>query len=98
MAVFRLSGLAAQDLEKIADYIGKDNPQAAVKTVDILVGKMEFLAKNPGIHAAQSRYNGLCMSSVGKYLIFYRPVRDGIAVARVIHGMREMQNVLKTTQ
>lgn len=33
---------------------------------------------------------------VGFYLIFYRPVNDGIEVLRVLHGSRDIPNVWRT--
>ncbi|MGH9438287.1 MAG: type II toxin-antitoxin system RelE/ParE family toxin, partial [Terriglobia bacterium] len=31
-----------------------------------------------------------------KYLIFYRPIRDGIEVVRVIHGARDIPALFET--
>ena len=31
--------------------------------------------------------------SVGNYVIFFRPIDDGIEIARVIHGSRDMRNL-----
>jgi toxin ParE1/3/4 len=31
-----------------------------------------------------------------KYMIFYRPIEGGIEVLRVIHGARNIQNLLGT--
>jgi toxin ParE1/3/4 len=32
---------------------------------------------------------------VGRYLIFYRPIEDGIEVVRVFHGARNVEALLK---
>ncbi|TAE60722.1 MAG: type II toxin-antitoxin system RelE/ParE family toxin [Nostocales cyanobacterium] len=32
---------------------------------------------------------------VGKYLLFYRSVVDGIELVRVIHGARDIQNLFE---
>ena len=37
------------------------------------------------------RARGVRSFAVGNYLIFYRPVADGIEVARILHGARNIR-------
>jgi toxin ParE1/3/4 len=37
---------------------------------------------------------GLRSSSVGNYLILYRPIPEGIAVFRILHGARDLEALL----
>jgi len=32
---------------------------------------------------------------VGNYLIFYRPITDGVEVVRMLHGARELRRIFK---
>lgn len=34
------------------------------------------------------------ISHYKKYLVFYRPITDGIEIARVLHGARDIQRIL----
>jgi toxin ParE1/3/4 len=36
--------------------------------------------------------------SVGKYIIFFRPARDGIEVARVVSGYRDWRTIVENSQ
>ncbi len=36
---------------------------------------------------------GLRCYSVGNYVIYYRPAKDGIEVARVLHGARDVDRL-----
>lgn len=36
---------------------------------------------------------GLRSFPVGRYVIFYRPLQDGIDVVRVLHGTRDLEAV-----
>jgi len=37
---------------------------------------------------------GLRSQPVGNYLIFYFPLADGIEIVRVLHGSRDVENLL----
>ncbi len=37
------------------------------------------------------------ISGFEKYLVFYRPVKDGIEIIRVIHSARDLEDVLITS-
>ena len=52
--------------------------------------RFQFLATQP--HAGQARSDlapELRFLPVGNYLIFYRPIENGVEIARVIHGARD---------
>src|SRR3954471_16676878 len=64
------------------------------------VTRMSGLAADmPGMGTARPRLSpalrGLRMLPVGgdfeEHLIFYRPIKDGIEVVRVLHGMRDIE-------
>ncbi len=82
---------ANQDLDEIFDYIAQDNPPAAARWVYSLEEKCRMLSDTPGLGR---RRNDLAPSlrgfPVGNYVIFYRPMPDGIEILRVLHGARDI--------
>ena len=45
-------------------------------------------------HSALATLRYIPVSRFRKYVIFYRPVTDGIEVLRVLHGARDIDNML----
>ena len=45
-------------------------------------------------HPALAGLRFLPISRFRKYLVFYRPVADGIEIVRVLHGACDIQNIL----
>jgi toxin ParE1/3/4 len=78
------------DLIEILDYVAKDKPGAAIRLVERLEATCQMLAKNSGLGTSRNDLKpGLRAWSVGQYVIFFRDVRDGIEVVRVVHGARD---------
>ena len=55
----------------------------------------QILAENPQVGEVREGFGvpGCRSFSVGNYVVFFRPVDDGIEVSRVIHGSRDMRNI-----
>jgi toxin ParE1/3/4 len=86
---------ADEDLINIWNYIARDNPAAADRLLDILDEKSQALAHNPKIGKARDDIAaGVRHFPVGKYLILYRDIGDGVEVVRYIHGMRRLRDLL----
>lgn len=87
--VFR-SPSARRDLDEIWDYIAQDNPDAADRVLDEIDYKCQMLARQPLLGEPRDeliqRLRGI---TAGKYVIYYRPVGDGIDVVRVLHAARD---------
>ena len=82
---------AKDDLLEIWAYIAKDNPQAADRMLDRIWDGFRVVAQFPmGGTARPELAAGLRCYSVGNYVIYYRPAKDGIEVARVLHGARDV--------
>jgi toxin ParE1/3/4 len=96
MAFYRLADPAKRDVKEIKDYIAADNREAAKRLVRALTEKFAFLSQNPTLFAPQVAYGGLRKCGLGNYLIFYRSVKGGIQIMRVLHGARDLQKLLKT--
>jgi toxin ParE1/3/4 len=82
---------AEADLLEIWRYIAQDSPANADRLLDHIRDTLNRLAAMPLM--GQARFDlapGLRMFPVGNYLIFFRPVQDGIEVIRVLHGKRHI--------
>ena len=91
MSDFRILPRAALDIEEIGLYIAQDSPDAALRIVNRLYALFQILAENPMM--GQSREHlapDLRSFSMGRYLIFYRPMENGIEVVRVLNASRDI--------
>jgi toxin ParE1/3/4 len=97
MKRYRLSKLADQDLDEIADYIAVQNPPAAIRQLERLLQSFEILASNPLMgEVCDFLRPHLRMFSTGNYVIFYLPGACGIEVSRVIHGARDFKSLFSS--
>jgi toxin ParE1/3/4 len=90
-----ISAKARRDLLKIWRYIADDNDSAADRFLELLQTNFEMLGTNP--KAGRSRdevCKGYRSFPVGNYNIFYRVGRPGVRIIRVIHGRRNLPDVL----
>jgi toxin ParE1/3/4 len=87
--------LAEEDLDEIWFTIAVDDVNAADSWIDELEKKTYMLAANPKLGRLRPELLVADLRSypVGKYLIFYRPDPEGIEIVRVVHGMRDLQNL-----
>jgi toxin ParE1/3/4 len=88
---------ARRDVLAIADYIAADNPDAALRFVKGVRDGERALLEMPGMGASRAYRNpalhGTRMALVPDfraYLIFYRPIADGIEIVRILHGARDL--------
>ncbi len=102
MAKFILSPRGQEDLWAIGEFIALDNPDAAERVVEAAFGTFEGLAATPGMGVVRKFKNPRLrdvrffpVSGFENYLIFYRPMADGVQVLRVLHGKRDVQTLLE---
>ena len=94
MARVAFSPTAAADVTDIAAHIAADNAKAAAALVARLRKLAAALARSPGIGRGRPELRpDLRSHAVGRYVIFYRPIRGGIEVVRALHGMRDIDQV-----
>jgi len=93
---------AKRDVAKQWDYLRERNPDAAERYVAAVQAMFERLLATPGMGPLREYGNptlsGMRMKSVAdfnKYLIFYRPVDDGIEIIRVLHSARNIAAILR---
>jgi toxin ParE1/3/4 len=66
-------------------------PERAQQFVEMLDEKFSLLAENPYLGRTREEFApGLRSFPAGRYLIFYRPIEEGIEVARVVSSSRDL--------
>lgn len=80
------------DLTEIWDYIAEDSATRADIFIETIEQKLKILAERPSMGRMRDILgDGLHSFPVGRYVIFYRPLQDGIDVIRVLHGARDLE-------
>lgn len=94
MATVIRSPEAELDVIEIASYIARDNLDAALRLLDIFDEKLTLIAESPMIGRVRHDLAPALRSfAVGNYILFYRPISDGIELARVLHGARDLRRL-----
>jgi toxin ParE1/3/4 len=101
MARVFLRPLASEDIDAIAARIARDNLAAALSFYEQVETTLKLLKVWPNCGALRTTTNpalsGLRSYPIPgfrSYLLFYLPVKRGIDVIRVIHGARNLPEVL----
>ena len=99
-SVFRRSQVDL-DLIELADYIARDNLDAALRFIHAAEESFQFLAEQSMAGEAcqftDASHVGIRVWHVRRfpnYLIFYRQVNEGVEVIRVLHGARDLRALL----
>jgi toxin ParE1/3/4 len=94
MARVRRTAASGTDYQQIFLYIAEHNPRAAEKLLRTFDQKLQLLSEMPGIGRARPEFGkGVRSYPIGDYLIFYRPLTDGIEFLRVLHGSRDLRRI-----
>ena len=83
---------AKQDAIEIWSYIGADSEEAADRVIDEIDQRLRSLSRFP--HSGKAVpfiASGVCCSPVGRYVVYYRPIEDGIEVLRILHERRQQR-------
>lgn len=93
MSTFTVRPLALLDIDGIWDYIAEDSEAQADTFVDRMFTKFKLLAHEPGLgRLRDDLMPELHSFPFERYVIFYRKVRGGIEVVRVLHSARDVQS------
>jgi toxin ParE1/3/4 len=91
MSHYRVSEAAKTDLQEIWLFIAQDHPNAANRFIRVLISRFPKLASLPHMGRQREELSPRLRSfPVGRYVIFYRPIEDGIEVVRILHGARDL--------
>lgn len=92
----RLLRQAEDDLIAIWQYVAEHNPAAADNLLDRLDKRIGTLADFPERGAPRNELGkGIRLLIEGNYLIVYRFEKGETSIIRVIHGSRDLVNLLK---
>ena len=95
MGRIRRTPRAGRDLEEIWFFVAQDDPVAADRWLDTVEEKLGLIAGNPLMGVARPDIAPeLRYYPVGHYLLLYRLVAGGIEVVRVVHGARDLLNLV----
>jgi plasmid stabilization system protein ParE len=94
---YRLTERAEADVDAITDFIAADNIDAAVKVLLALEEAFVLLASRPGIGHARADLTDRPVKFWNVYscLVVYDPASDPITIIAVLHGARDVTQILK---
>ncbi len=82
------------DLAEIWDYIADDSEANADAFVDSFDKKFQVLVEQPDIGRARDELEiGLRSFPLGRYIIFYRKIKAGIEIIRVLHSAQDLNTI-----
>lgn len=92
---------AKQDLIEHVLYLAKINPDLAEKFIEASEMAFEKLAQMP-MKGQRQEFKSPKLAEVrrwfipgfDKYLVFYRPIKGGAEILRVLHGMQNVNGIL----
>lgn len=91
MSSWHYSSDASADVAEISWYLFDLNPAAAYRFLDVLEETCALLADYPLIGRSRPELaKELRSYPIGNYLIFYTPASDGIHIARILYGGRDL--------
>lgn len=83
--------LAFADLAEIWSYIADDDEAAADRFLDQVEAKLALLATQPYMGRSRPELKPEIRSfPVGRYVVFFLPMPDGIDVVRVLHSAQDI--------
>lgn len=96
MATALRTHAADADLDDIVAQISQDNLQAATAWLNGIRSLFELLATQPeiGQQIHTRRHGDLRCHVYGNYLVYYRAIRGGVQIVRVLHGARDQRRLI----
>ena len=94
MSRYVISAPAKQDLKDIKKFIDRNNPAAAAGFIEKFRRVCKLLAEFPEMGSICENFapslRGFPLES---YIIFYRPIENGINVERIVSGYRDLEAI-----
>ena len=83
-----------RDLDGIWDYLAESDPERASRFIRQLRDRMEVLAEHPMMGRSRDDLSSNLRSfPFGDHVVFYYPAEDGVIIARVLHGRRNIEGL-----
>jgi plasmid stabilization system protein ParE len=94
---YQLTEAAQRNVDEIGAFIAEDSIEAALKVYGALEEAFERLAENPGIGHTRPDLTDRPVKfwSVFSYLVVYDPATVPLTVLAVLHGARDVEQLLK---
>jgi toxin ParE1/3/4 len=93
--------LALQDMNEIADYLGRQSPQLGLRFLQAVEDTCAILADTPEIAGRYESENPrladlrvLSINQFPNHLLFYRIKTSHLEIVHVIFGGRDLENLL----
>ncbi|MDJ0591894.1 MAG: type II toxin-antitoxin system RelE/ParE family toxin [Pleurocapsa sp. MO_226.B13] len=94
MSRFVITDAAQNDLEAIWLYVSVESEAAADQLIDDLIKRFPKLATFPEMGRERTELAANIRGfPVGRYVVFYRSIDDGIEIVRVLHGARDIEQL-----
>ena len=94
MSKYTLSATAKRDLREIKNYMAEYSLDAASRFLDAFEEKCSRLANFPEMGRSREELApNLRSLPVDKYVIFYRAVKNGIQIERLLSGYRDFETL-----
>jgi toxin ParE1/3/4 len=76
-------------------HIAQDNPASADRVIFGLIAAEDRLAEFPELGRVRDDLRpGVRSWAVGAYLVLYRLEPDGVLIVRILHGARDLRDLL----
>lgn len=91
---------AARDIVELTQYLHARSPSAAVRFAKHLSRAIHLLERSPlagaelGIIYTDLSIRSFAVKGFPNYLILHAPLADGVIIARVVYGRRDLVGVL----
>src|SRR5687768_8697001 len=96
MGVVRRTAASFRDYGQIWLYVAQRDRAAADGLIRTFDEKVRFLSDNPRAGPLRPELRPRLRSfPVGAYIIFYRPIRGGVEITRVVHGSRNLRALFR---
>lgn len=96
MGRYRFGTGVAHDLDLIVRYIATDNRKAAEALRKKFQQQFRALARNPLMGEARPDLSSdVRQTTLGNYVILFRPVRAGVEIVQVTHGARDWESLFR---
>lgn len=90
--------LAELDILEIWDFIAEDSITEADLWIDRLDEKLLLWATQPMMGRSRDELaSGLRSFALGRYVVFFLPIQDGLDVVRVLHASRDISEHFDAT-
>ena len=94
MSSYSFSEEAIKDIDDICEYVARQNSKAASQLFDAIRKKCKLVADFPNMGKSYSRLApNLRGFVVEDYIVFYYPREDGINIARIVSGYRDLESL-----